>query len=156
MFVIYLGACTSSGVMPLGPDTYAIGTSNEISAAWAKKSALKDAESFCQSKSKIVVPMNERTGSRVDSWGDKMSTYDFTFRCLAANDPDLTRAEMKGPPVDVNVDNNVDISSGVTSESTTPDYELFTELKKLDQLRKDGVLTEEEFQQQKRKVLDGY
>ena len=154
LLLICLNGCTSSGVAQIGPDTYTIATSNEISPAWAKKSALKDAEAYCQSQGKYVMPMQSRTGSHVDSVGDNLATYDFTFRCLAANDPDLTRPELKDPTTNINVNKDVRISDETANRSVDDNSDLYTELQKLDQLRKDGILTEEEFQQQKKKVLD--
>ena len=41
--LIAVTGCTSSGVVPMGPDTYLISTTSEISPAYAKKSALKEA-----------------------------------------------------------------------------------------------------------------
>jgi hypothetical protein len=140
--------------MQIGPDTYTIGTSNEISPAWAKKSALKDAEEYCQSKGQYVMPIQSRTGGHVDSMGDNIATYDFTFRCLAANDPELTRPELRDPTTNINVNENVRISDETANRGSKDDSDLYTELQKLDQLRKDGILTEEEFQQQKKKVLE--
>ena len=152
--LICLNGCTSSGVMQIGPDTYTIATSNEISPAWAKKSALKDAEEYCQSNGKYVMPMQTRTASHVDSVGDNIATYDFTFRCLASNDPDLTRPELRDPTTNINVNENVRISDESAKRDSDEDFDLYTELQKLDQLRKDGILSEEEFQQQKKKVLE--
>lgn len=38
--------------------------------------------------------------------------------------------------------------------TSAPSGDLYSELKKLDQLRKDGIITDEEFQAQKKKLLD--
>ena len=154
LILICLNGCTSSGVAQIGPDTYTIATSSEISPAWAKKSALKDAEKYCQSQGKYIMPFQSRTGSHVDSVGDNIATYDFTFRCLAANDPDLTRPELRDPTTNINVDENVRILDETANRGVDDSSDLYTELQKLDQLRKDGILTEEEFQQQKKKVLE--
>lgn len=156
LLLFCLIGCTSSGVMQIGPDTYTIGTSNEISPAWAKKSALKAAEEHCQSLSKYVMPMRERHGSHFDSMGDNIATYDFTFRCLASDDPMLSRPELRDPTLSVNIDENVRITSATNDKGRASDSDLYTELQKLDQLRKEGILTEEEFQQQKKKALEKY
>ena len=100
------------------------------------------------------MPMQSRTGSHVDSAGDNIATYDFTFRCLAANDPDLGRPELKDPTTNINVDKNVKISDETVNRGADNNSDLYTELQKLDQLRKDGILTDEEFQAQKRKLLE--
>ena len=40
-------------------------------------------------------------------------------------------------------------------KKNTPTKDVYSELMKLDELRKKGILTEEEFQTQKKKVLEG-
>jgi hypothetical protein len=149
-----LSACTSSGVLQIGPDTYTISTSNELSPALAKKRALQDAEEHCQSKGQYVMPMRTHTGSHVDSFGDNIATYDFTFRCLEEGDPDLSRPEIKDPTVNIN--KNIRVSDETRSGEPATNSDLYTELQKLDQLRKDGILTDDEFQQQKKKLLEKY
>ena len=140
--------------MQIGPDTYTIGTSNEISPAWAKKRALEDADKHCRSIGKYIMPMQERSGSHVDTFGDNIATYDFTFRCLAANDPMLSRPELKDPTLNVNIDQDVTTTSNSEAEPGEQESDLYTELLKLDQLRKQGIITEDEFQKLKQSVIE--
>lgn len=143
-----LTACTSSGVIPIGPDTYTIGTTSELSPAYAKKKAMKEAASYCQSQGKRIMPIQTQKGSHRDAFGDNLATFDYTFRCLVAGDQDLSRPELKNPTVDINIDQKVTSKS---DSALKPD--LYTELKKLDQLKKEGILSAEEFDIQKRKLL---
>lgn len=91
----YLCGCATSGVLPLGPDTYTISTSNEISPAYAKKAAITEASEFCQKQGKHMVPLNVRQGAHVDAFGDNIATYDYNFRCVAEDDPELARPNMR-------------------------------------------------------------
>ena len=100
-----------------------------------------------------MMPMQTQSGSHRDSFGDNIATYDFTFRCLAAGDPDLGRPELKDPTTNINVNENGKISDETTN-SGDKDFDLYTELQKLDDLRQRGILTDEEFQEQKRKLLE--
>ena len=95
---LVLCGCTSSGVLPIGPDTYTIATSNEISPAYAKKAAVTDASDYCQKQGKYMVPLNTRQGSHVDSFGDNIATYDFNFRCVSKDDSELARPNMRREP----------------------------------------------------------
>ena len=62
------------------------------------------------------------------------------FKALDAADPDLKPAPAITAPGPI--------------EHTTPTDDLYTELVKLDDLRKKGILTDEEFQSEKKKVLN--
>jgi len=155
LVLFFLSGCsTSSGVLQIGPDTYTISTSNEISPAWAKKRALEDADKHCRSIGKFIMPMQERGGSHVDTFGDNIATYDFTFRCLGANDPMLSRPELKDPTLNVKIDQNVSMTSNLEKAQKNENIDLYTELQKLDQLRQQGILTEEEFQELKRSAIE--
>lgn len=48
---------------------------------------------------------------------------------------------------------NMEISSHQTT-ATAKSGDIYTDLKKLDSLKKEGIITEEEFQAQKKKILD--
>ncbi|MFB2863411.1 SHOCT domain-containing protein [Aeromonas sp. MdU4] len=149
LLALLITACTSSGVIPIGPDTYTIGTTSELSPALAKKQAMEEAVAYCRSHGKEIMPMQIQRGSHQDSFGDSLATFDYTFRCLDRSDASLGRPELKDPTIDVRLDQNIKNTGSVESKS-----DLYTELKKLDQLKRDGILTENEFQEQKKKLLE--
>ena len=90
--LVILAGCTSSGVMPMGPDLYSVSTTNEISPAYAKRAAIKEASDFCADQGLTLMPVKSERGSFVDSFGDNISTFDYHFRCLSEDDPGLGRA----------------------------------------------------------------
>lgn len=142
---LMLVGCTSSGVIPMGPDTYSISTTSELSPAYAKKNALQEASKFCISKNMEVMPVQTQQGSHRDSFGDNLATFDFTFRCLSKGDDDLGRPELKNETLDVNVK---------TEEVNPSKYDVYEELEKLSDLKERNIITEEEFEKQKRKLLN--
>tara|TARA_B100000780_G_C20865585_1_gene344214 strand:+ start:129 stop:599 length:471 start_codon:yes stop_codon:yes gene_type:complete len=144
--LIAVTGCTSSGVVPMGPDTYLISTTSEISPAYAKKSALKEASQYCISQVKEVMPVSTDSGSHRDAFGDNLATFDYTFRCLSKNDNSLARPEIKNKAVDININHS---SSGNSQIS----QDVYNALLKLGELRDKGILTQDEFEQQKDKVL---
>jgi hypothetical protein len=93
-----LVGCASSGVLPMGPDTFTISTSSELSPAYAKRSALTEANRFCQTRGEFMQPMHESRGAHRDSFGDNHATYDFVFRCLPADDPERQRPTVTRDP----------------------------------------------------------
>ncbi len=149
-------SCTSSGVIRLGPETYTISTTNELSPAWAKKQALEEATKYCKSLRKQVMPVQTRHGSFVDSMGDNIATFDYTFRCLRPGDQDLGRPELKDPTMKLKIDQNIKEEKDVQIKSDSDETDLYKELNKLKQLKDDGVITDQEFQELKRKAIERY
>ena len=133
----------------MGRDTYTIGTTSELSPAYAKKNAMNEAVRYCESLGKEIMPVQTKEGSHRDAFGDNLATFDYTFRCLFPGDPQLTRPELRDPTININV--------ATTSDSVPdkqPDSDLYTELRKLDRLRNDGIITDQEFDAQKRRILE--
>jgi putative hemolysin len=96
--VVVLSSCSSSGVLPMGPDTFTIATSSELSPAYAKKAAITEASQYCQSQGKQMMPVQTSQGGHVDAFGENLATYDFVFRCLVEGDPDLDRPTLERRP----------------------------------------------------------
>ncbi len=88
-----LGACTqSTGVLPMGPDTFSIATSDELGGVVAaKRAAVMEASAFCTSRGQQMVAMHSQSSFKGDWAGDSIGHHDFTFRCLNAGDPQLGR-----------------------------------------------------------------
>lgn len=75
-------------------------------------------------------------------------TVTVTFKALDAGDIALTMNEPV-PVTDVRKK-----TAAVTTAAYSPTNDLYSDLMKLDDLRKKGILTDEEFQSEKKKVLD--
>jgi hypothetical protein len=91
--MIALGACEqSTGVLPMGPDTYSIATSSELGGVIAaKRTAVSEASAFCTNRGQQMVAMQSHSSVKDDWAGDAIGHHDFTFRCLNAGDPQLRR-----------------------------------------------------------------
>lgn len=88
------GCASTSGVMPMGPDTFSVSSDNP-SAAAAKQSALSQAQGHCASLGKEIMVTNTETAVIRNR-----AVYDVTFRCLSPGDPKLTRPSYtKNPDV---------------------------------------------------------
>jgi len=73
------------------------------------------------------------------------------FMCLDAKDPELNRPKLK-KEADIAIEIKQDIRT--KGEPGKP-KDVYTELLKLDDLRKKGIISEAEFEEQKRKLLSG-
>ncbi|HBB83911.1 MAG TPA: hypothetical protein DC031_11685 [Sulfitobacter sp.] len=88
-----VGACAqSTGVLPMGPDTFSIATSDELGGVIAaKRAAISEASAFCANRSQQMVTLQSQSSVKDDWAGDPIGHHDFTFRCLNADDPQLRR-----------------------------------------------------------------
>lgn len=82
----------SSGVLPMGPDTYSI-SADDLNASTAKRSALSQAEAHCSSLKKLLLVTNANVAAR-----RARTVYDVTFRCLEPGDPELVRPVYEQAP----------------------------------------------------------
>jgi hypothetical protein len=134
----------------MGNDTYTITRTAKTGfvrdTAELRAEALDDAAKFCaeQGKQLKVVTVTE-SKPHVMLLGYAKATV--VFKALNAGDPELKSepapaalAGRPAPPV-------------ITERPLTTD-ELYAELMKLDELRKKDILTDEEFQAEKKKVLN--
>lgn len=95
-----LVACnTTSGVLPMGPDTYSLSTSSEFGGTVeAKKLALTEANNYCKSMGKELLPLNTAQSVKPDWTGDSIGHYDIDFRCLGVGDEELQRPQINSVP----------------------------------------------------------
>jgi len=90
-----VGCTTTSGILPFGPDTFTVRAENELNGNSAKNKAVMKANEHCEALGKHFMPVSS-TSSHI--------SYDLTFRCLDAGDPELTRPDWGAAP-DVVVEN---------------------------------------------------
>jgi hypothetical protein len=146
-------ANSKSRIDELGANTYAV--TREATTAFDrdvekfKREAQEDAVKFCAEKGKtmkIVAVTTDRPYVGVGYTQAKL-----TFKALDANDPELTAS----PPAAAAAAPGPATASGGVTPATLPTApgDLYTEILKLDDLRKRGLLTDKEFEQEKKKLL---
>ena len=152
---LLLGGCTSpSTVMPMQNGVYTISKSAPTGftpLGAIRKAAYEEVKEFAASKGKVaqIVSVNE-----VAAGFAKWPQVEVRFRLedpqsMNTSSPMGTR-KTTSIVYDAN-GNPIDMESTVTEEPNTDKYE---ELKKLGELKESGVLTEEEFQKEKNKILE--
>lgn len=97
-----ISACATtaatSDIVPIGKDTYMLarpGGFLTISGGEVKAQLYRDANEFCQSRGKSLMPVSS---SSRDSAPYKYANAELQFRCLAEGDPDLGRPTMQSRP----------------------------------------------------------
>jgi hypothetical protein len=144
-------ADTNPEIVPLGHDTYALtrwaNTGFARNTEKLKAQALEDAAAYCaklHKELKVVSTTTARPAVPLTGF----ASAKVVFKTLDANDPELhapAPASAPGDAVPVAVEN---------ATSRTETDVLYRNLTQLDDLRKRGLLTEEEFQAKRKKLVE--
>lgn len=129
------------------------------SLAKMKTGIIKQANDFATSQGKIVIPLSCKQtplGRGPAQW----ATFEYQFRLVPKDDPEAARAAL-GPCPDVVVQSSQSVTTDVTLRGDTQaapaagqPVDLYADLLKLDDLRKRGILSDAEFESEKRRCLD--
>lgn len=139
------GASSKSSLVTLGDNTFQI--TRKATTAFnrdidtLKAEAQDDAEKYCASHGKQLKVVSLTAKKPLMTLG--YSEAKIVFKALDAGDPELS-APAPGMPAAA-------VAPAPVNEHLSGD--LYNDLLKLDDLRKRGILTEEEFQAEKKKVL---
>ena len=153
--VAITGCTTTSEVMAAAGGAYTVtkaGKSGFTSVGSLRKDAYEQANEFAKSKGMIaeVISVNETPAGFA-----RFPQVDLKFRLVTAAARD---ASVKAPAVAVQSQANHDAMGNTTQAETTVELakekDFYAEMKKLGELKKDGLLTEEEFQREKQRLLD--
>ncbi len=150
---IFLAGCaTNSGVIPIGKDTFMV--SRQAATGFSgsgtlKAKAFQEANEYCTNLGKLL---------QVISTHETSPPYIFTnfpkaeiqFMCLDASDVELNRPKLR-KDTDAVIEVKKDIR---TKDDAVKPKDVYTELIKLDDLRKKGIISEAEFDMQKKKLLN--
>jgi hypothetical protein len=149
---VVLAGCATAAPISLGNDTYMISQTSAGGLFKAmgslKADVIKRANAFAMSKGKVAIPIAAKESP---AYPGHMPNFEYQFRLVEKDDPSASGNALV-PRADVVVE--MHSSSSVPRNSdNTKSKDVYTELLKLDDLRKRGVLTEAEFEAQKAKLL---
>ena len=142
-------------IIEISPDTYMITGTSRAGSIFAnmsklKTKVLKRAQEFAESQGKVIIPISDRTERPIPGF----PLYEYQFRLVDPDSPDAKSTGIESSPDHIQETRN-EYSGGLTirhEDNNEPD--LYTELMKLDDLRQKGILTDEEFAAQKKKLLE--
>lgn len=158
LFALLLSGCFASNIVKLSPDTYMIRVEDHagifaFNRGKLKSSAIQQANNFAESKGKIAIPVAMKSHP-VGVLGD-WAAVEYQFRVVSKDDPEAKRTSLT-PRADVVIEKTSKISVDIkTKDQSEKTKDVYTELLKLDDLRKKGIITEVEFETQKKKLLSG-
>ena len=99
--IMLAGCASSTGVLPVGPDTYSITTgasSARGGMAGARGTALKEAGEYCAKAGKQILVQDISASSSFASGFDISQNSNVIFRCLSDGDPELKRPNLEARP----------------------------------------------------------
>lgn len=154
-----LAGCANPGIVKISPDTYMLAREDHGgifgNASALKAGVIRDAEAFAAGQGKVAIPVTAHfkpVGNGPAQW----ASFEYQFRVVAKDDPEVRRLRALYPRPDLVVENIDKISADVrTEDKSDKQKDIYNELIKLDDLRKRGIITQAEFEAQKAKLLSG-
>ncbi|MFC1765739.1 SHOCT domain-containing protein [Planctomycetota bacterium] len=136
LFCVCLAGCKSAPIHPksVGPDTYQVVRRTEFGPAITQKQAYEAAQAHAAQENKRVVALSENMSLEEDFRAKyDYHTFELTYRLVDPNDPVLQEIAQESTQ-----------TSSIPAPITDSD-DLYTKIMKLQALKDDGLLTEEEF-----------
>ena len=145
-------------VIQLSPDTYMITKSDRGGIFGGglpklKAALIKQANEFAASQGKIAIPLasSERPmGNGPAQW----ATFEYQFRVVDKNDHEARRTSLTSAPDTVVRVEGMQPQSVAPAAANDRVDDLYSQLIKLDDLRKRGLISDAEFEAQKRRLLE--
>jgi hypothetical protein len=142
----------------MGTDTYMISQTSAggmfTNMGTLKTEVIQRANAFAESKGKVAIPV---AAKETPAAPGRMPNYEYQFRLVDRNDPRASGGGLVKTP-DMVIENRNQAPVVVVNppnKDGASSKDMYTELLKLDDLRKRGIITEAEFEAQKRKLLQG-
>jgi hypothetical protein len=155
--IIFSGCAINSGIVPMGQETYMV--SRQAATGFTgmgslKAEAFKEANEYCISQNRKIQVIKTIESSPPYILGN-FPRVEIQFMCLCEGDVELSRPKLK-KEADLSIEKTADISIDAAIKSQSEDRsDLYSELLKLEDLKKKGIINEDEFKAQKEKLLRG-
>jgi hypothetical protein len=161
IFLFALGTllgCANPDIVQISPDTYLLAREAHggifASAAAMKADVIRDASAFAEGQGKVAIPLSAKEipmGTGPAQW----ASIEYQFRVVDKNDPAVRRTQLIHNPNVVIQRTDPDAPDTRAGEQGERAKDIYSELLKLEDLRKRGILTNAEFEVQKKKLLEG-
>jgi hypothetical protein len=157
-FLLLLAAVVTAGcagprIVEMSPDTYMVSLTGHgifSSIPNLKADAMDAAHKFAEKQGKVSIPL--ASSEHPFMMGGPNPWVELQFRVVDKNDPEARRTHLVQNP-DVLIKKEELIVGDVRTKVETEKPDLLAKLQKLGDLRKQGILSEDEFQEQKKKLL---
>ncbi len=151
-----LMGCANPGIVKLSQDTYMLSRTDKGgvfgNTSAMKADVIREANEFAASQGKIAIPISLNESPM---YIGHFASVDYQFRVVDESDPEARRINLVPRPnvvIEKTEKTTMDVN---TKDQTNRPKDIYPELLKLDDLRKRGILSQEEFDAQKKKLLGG-
>ena len=165
---LLLSSCANPPIVQIVGDTYMLSREDHAgifgSSAKLRAGVIRDANKFAKSKGKVAVPVSVREKPVGNSPGD-WATFEYQFKLADENSSEAKLAAINKKRKDLplranatsqhteNITADVNLNTNVTQPENSASPDLYSELLKLDDLLKRGIITEVEFNKLKETLL---
>lgn len=148
--------CVNPGVAELSPGTYLISKTDKAgifgNASAMKVHVINEANEFARSKGKVAIPISTHDSPLGIG---RFASFDYQFKLVDPDSPEARATPLiQRPDVVVQKDEKSTVQVE-TKDTTSKQPDMYSQLIKLDDLHKRGILTDAEFEAAKARVLDG-
>lgn len=158
-----LNGCANPSIVQISDNLYMLSKEDHAgifgSMSKLKADVINEVNVFAKSKNKVAVPISVRekpVGNSPADW----ASFEYQFKLVEKNSPELKASSFNENrttlPVRANrsVQSSEKISADIKVNKTqNKKTDIYSELKKLDGLRKQGIITDQEFQEIKTKLI---
>jgi hypothetical protein len=136
-------------MLPIGQDLYMLQASSKV-MGWGdigemKPVVFREANAFAESKGKVVVIAS--THETPTGFG-RHGSFELRFRLADKDSPEAKNVTLLPA-------SSISVQKVETKDTTEKKRDVYTEILKLDDLRKRGLISDAEFEAQKKKLLEG-
>lgn len=148
--VATLIACANPGIVEISPDIYLLTRTDRGgmfgNPAAMKANVIREVNEFAESRGKVTLPVSvEETPIGIGRW----AKIDYQFRLVDKDDPAVAPTSLIG-----HANENISTDKRAKSEAEISRV-IYDELLMLEDLRQRGILTQAEFDAEKKKLLEG-
>ncbi|MES2354617.1 MAG: SHOCT domain-containing protein [Pseudomonadota bacterium] len=155
VLVLFISGCANPRLVQLSPDTYVLSKQDTAGVfgnpAKLKATVIQEANDFAASQGKIAIPLEANETPLIP--GSRYAQFEYQFRVADSKDAEAKRPLLTPPPKPVIEKTEKSYVDVKTIDQSEKQKDLYSELLKLDDLRKRGILTDAEFGTLKRKLL---
>ncbi len=150
--LVLTGCASNSGVTKIGQDTFTV--SRQAATGFSgsgtlKSEAFQEANQYCEKLGKNLQVINTEEAKPPYIFGNYPKA-EVQFMCLNEKDVELNRPKLKqaaNTVIEVKKDIHI-------KDESVKAKDIYSELLKLDDLRKKGIINEADFEAQKKKLLN--
>jgi len=147
---IIISSCSSTGVIPMSQDSYFIGKKDGSPGVGVslnnKAKVYQEANIFCNKKNLEALTLRETVTPAAPG---RLGSTELHFKCVQPGG--TAQPLVKDADKVVNINSNVNVKSKNSNSKG-----MYIELKKLKELKDSGIITQEEFDIEKKEILLRY